>query len=107
MIIPDTLKSLAVDGDNMIFNHAVDASAELALAQRLRQNNDGNWTDSREMRLVGSIHPLAYHKLMKEKPEIAKDAKKLIQWLYHTEEGQIWKTNTALDTGRSGKVIVK
>jgi len=107
MIIKDTLQNVMLDGDDMVFNHIKDSSLEMAQAHKFRQNNDGNWSDNRDMRLIGSIDELAYQKLSKEKPEIARDANLLKKWLYETEEGQVWKTNTALDTGKSGKVIVK
>jgi hypothetical protein len=107
MIIKDTLKSAFVDGDDMIFNHVKDASQEMQNAHDFRGNHEGNWSDDREMRLIGSIDPMAYHKLCKEKPEIAKDANLLKQWLYGTEEGGVWKTNKSLDTGHSGRIIIK
>jgi hypothetical protein len=107
MIIKDTLQNMLVDGDDMVFNHAAYVGQELSNAHDFRKNNDGNWSDDRDMRLIGSIPELVYHKLAKEKPEIVKDAKLLKKWLYETEEGKLWTTNTALDTGKSSQCIVK
>jgi len=106
MIIKDTLRNIQFDGDNMLFNHVFDYSDEMKVAARYRQNNDGNWSDDRELRLIGHIPPGAVEILMKTKPEIMKDAKLLKKWIY-SDEGQAFRTNTALDTGRSGQVIVK
>jgi len=107
MIIKDTLANAFVDGDDMIFNHVADVTQEANNAKDFRANHLGNWSDDRDMRLIGSIPELAYAKLAKEHPEIIKDAKLLKDWLYHTEEGSLWKTNQALDTGHSGQVIIK
>jgi hypothetical protein len=107
MIIKDTLHSTFFDGDKMKFNHVANVEQELANAGEFRKNNDGNWTDDRDMRLIGSIPELVYHRLAKEKPEIVKDAKLLKRWLYETEEGKLWTTNTALNTGKSAQVIIK
>lgn len=107
MIIKDTLMNSVFDGDDMVFNHVKDSRQELSNANEFRQNHLGNWSDNRDMRLIGSIDALAYHKLAKEKPEIVKDARLLKKWLYETDEGALWKTNSALDTGHTGKVIIK
>ena len=106
MIIKDTLQSVELDGDNMLFNHVFDYTDEMKTAQKFRKNNDGNWSDDREMRLIGHIPAGAVQILMKTKPEVLKDAKLLKKWIY-SEEGQAFRTNTALDTGKSGQVIVK
>lgn len=107
MVITDTLARVAVDGDDIIFDHVYNATQELKNAAEFRKNNDGNWTDQRDMRLIGSIPALVWEKLAKEKPEIVKDARKLKAWLYETEEGKLWRTNTGLLTGKSAQCIVK
>lgn len=106
MIIKNTLHSIEEKGDKLVFNHVADVAPVLEEAYLIKNFSDNGWTKERRLRQIGHIPEEHEWWLRKHKPEIFKDAKALKAWLM-SEEGRPWRTVTALDTGRSGKAIVK
>lgn len=108
MIIKDKsqLHSIEDDGDFLKFNHVQNINPTLAKVNEIKMFSDNGWTHDRSMRQIGEIPELVFAQLIAERPEIAKDANKLKEWLM-SSEGQQYRTVRAMDTGRSGHCIVK
>lgn len=108
MIIKDKtfLHSIEEDGDKLKFNHMQDVDPVMEEVQAIKMFSDNGWTKERNFRQIGHIPEGHEWWLRKHKPEIFKDMKALKRWLM-SEEGRPWRTVTAMDTGRSGKAIVK
>ena len=93
-------------GDQVVFNHVANIAPTLESAKQLREFSDNGWTHDRSLRQIGCIDAHTFHKLMTERPEIAKDPDKLRDWLM-SSEGEEFRTVKKIDTGRSGHCVVK
>lgn len=107
--IPDILLDLPnvhAKGDNLIFEHIYDVSDDAVRAGEIKMFSDNGWTKDREFRQIGHIPAATVAWLERNRPDVMRDAKLLKKWLM-TEEGSMWRTVTAIDTGRKGNIIVK
>lgn len=99
------------EGDNVIFTHVQDIDPTIAeIKQRARVQNEGGFSHDRNMRYIGSIpagvienNPALRFAFRSGDPEIMEKA---IRIFFQSQEGQQFTVNK-LDTGRSGKVIIK
>lgn len=108
MIIKDKtqLHSVEEQGDNLIFTHVQDVAPTMQAAQMMREFSDNGFTDDRSMRLVAKIPEAEFHDLMRRNPDVAKDGKELLRWVKSSEAAP-YRTVRQVDTGRSGKIIIK
>jgi hypothetical protein len=108
MIIKDKtfLHSVEAKGDNLIFNHVQDVAPSMEMAAQIKEHSDNGWTKDRSMRQIGHFSESAFHQAMIENPEIMKDGRELFKFVM-SEKARPYRTVTALDTGRSGQVIIK
>ena len=108
MIIKDKayLHSVQEDGDYLKFTHVQDIAPSLQRAQEIKDFSDNGWTKDRTMRQIGVIPEAEFMQIARENPDIMRDGRELYKYLM-SDKGAKFRTVRAIDTGRSGKVIVK
>jgi hypothetical protein len=108
MIIKDKtfLHSVEEKGDKLIFHHVQDVAPSMKAAYEIREHSDNGWTKDRHMRQIGLCSESAFHQAMVENPEIMKDGRELYKFMM-SEKGRPYRTVSAIDTGRSGRIVIK
>lgn len=83
------IRSVDVDGDRFIVEHASDVDPYLKAAHAQRKANfhdSKGFSKSGNFRKVASIPPIMVQKLMKEDPEIFNDPKRLLKKIKEWKE---------------------
>ena len=108
MIIKDKsyLHSVEAKGDKLHFTHVQDVAPSIRKAAEIKMHGDNGWSTGREMRQIGCIPEAEFHQMMIDNPEIMKDGRELSKFMM-SEKGRPYRTVDAIDTGRSGRIVIK
>jgi hypothetical protein len=102
MIVKDYgLADISFDKNKFIFTHAQDVDPTLAEIKALQDAGTDGFSADRTLRHIGRIPMIAYLK----HPEWSHEPELLLRWL-QSDEGKQYQVHK-INTGRSGKVIVK
>lgn len=100
------LPNVHAKGDNLVFEHFYDPTPVFGHNKAIREFSDNGFTHDRTMRQIASFDAATWARLCLERPEILRDEKALLKFI-KSDEGAPYRTVNRIDTGRSGKAIVK
>ena len=102
MIIKDTgLFDVEYEGDQFKYTHGQYVAPVMEEIKLTRENSSDGFSDDRTMRMIGKIPVIEFLK----HPEWMHDGNLILKWL-QSDEGRNCVVHK-IDTGRSGKVIIK
>ncbi len=102
MLVKDTgLVGVDYEGDEFKFTHGQHITPVMQEIKELRENSTDGFSKERNQRLIGRIPHIEFLK----HPEWMHDGNLIVKWL-QSDEGKNCMVHK-VDSGRSGKIIIK